>query len=183
MKLVMQENCALKKKLDKQHRATETDHAKQLRLTNKRQAFRSKMSVLNNQKETNGEENDSATSFLTKNSSNMTQDISKTMYLNEFDMLKNGPLRDQSWAKCNMKQFHKSIKFVICQCIVCKEAWPINTKPKSAASYMCLRCSRDKSKAKNVFRCQCHYSWTQYLLNYKVSLKQRKCSLLDPCQL
>ena len=59
-------------------------------------------------------------------------------------MLRNGALHDQSWAKWNMQQFHKSMQFVICQCMVCKEAWPINAKPKSAAGYMCSRCSRDK---------------------------------------
>ena len=66
------------------------------------------------------------------------------MYLNGFDMLRNGASHDQSWAKWNMQQFHKSMQFVICQCMVCKEAWPINAKPKSAAGYMCSRCSRDK---------------------------------------
>ena len=66
------------------------------------------------------------------------------MYLNGFDMLRNGVLHDQSWVKWNMQQFHKSMQFVICQCMVCKEAWPINAKPKSAAGYMCSRCSRDK---------------------------------------
>ena len=71
--------------------------------------------------------------FQQKNSSNITQDVSKAMYLNGFDMLRNGALHDQSWAKWNMQQFLKSMQFVICQCMVCKEAWPINTKLKSAA--------------------------------------------------
>ena len=59
-------------------------------------------------------------------------------------MLRNGASHDQSWAKWNMQQFHKAMQFVICQCMVCKEAWPINAKPKQAAGYMCSRCSRDK---------------------------------------
>lgn len=86
----MRENCGLKKKtqIDKQHKASENDHAKQLWLRNKRRAFRNKVSVLNNQKEISGENNDLGNSFLTENSSNITQDINKTMYLNEFDMLK-----------------------------------------------------------------------------------------------
>lgn len=137
--------------VDKKHRASEIDDAKQLRLAKKRQAYRSKISVLNKEKQTNIEEfNDSASSFLLnfKNVCNVTQDISKIVYLTEFDALKNGALHDQSWAKCNMKQFHKSMHFVIFQCTVCKEAWPINTKPKSPASYMCLRCSRDKNRPK-----------------------------------
>lgn len=137
--------------VDKKHRASEIDDAKQLRLAKKRQAYRSKISVLNKEKQTNIEEfNDLASSFLLnfKNVCNVTQDISKIVYLTEFDALKNGALHDQSWAKCNMKQFHKSMHFVIFQCTVCKEAWPINTKPKSPASYMCLRCSRDKNRPK-----------------------------------
>lgn len=91
------------------------------------------MSLLNNQKETNGDKNDSASNFLTKNLTNITQDVSKAMYLNGFDMLRNSALHDQSWAKWNMQQFHKSMEFVICQCMICKEVWPMNAKPKSAA--------------------------------------------------
>ena len=61
------------------------------------------MSLLNNQKETNGGKNDSVSNFLTKNSTNITQDVSKAMNLNGFDMLRNGALHDQSWAKWNMQ--------------------------------------------------------------------------------
>jgi len=58
--------------VDKEHRTNETDDARQLRLTNKRKAYKSKMSLLNNQKETNGDKNDSASNFLTKNPTNIT---------------------------------------------------------------------------------------------------------------
>lgn len=47
-----------------------------------------------------------------------------------------------------MKQFHKSMQYSICQCTVCQEAWPITSKPKSPDSYLCSRCSRDKSTPK-----------------------------------
>ena len=55
-----------KTKRDKQRRNSETDDARQLRLTNKRKAYKSKMSLLNNQKETNGDKNDSASNFFNK---------------------------------------------------------------------------------------------------------------------
>ena len=52
VKPMMQENFGFQKKskVDKQHRTSETDDARQLRLTNKRKAYKSKMSLLNNQK-------------------------------------------------------------------------------------------------------------------------------------
>ncbi|CAB4024644.1 Hypothetical predicted protein, partial [Paramuricea clavata] len=59
-----------------------------------------------------------------------SHNISQSKYLSEFDSMKNGPLHDQSWAKCNMQQFHKSVQYSIFQCTVCKEAWPITSKPK-----------------------------------------------------
>jgi hypothetical protein len=40
-----------------------------------------------------------------------SHNISQSKYLSEFDSIKNGPLHDQSWAKCNMQQFHKSAVF------------------------------------------------------------------------
>ena len=103
-----------KSKVDKQHRTSETDDARQLHLTNKRKAYKSKMSLLNNQKETNGDKNDLASNFLTKNLTNITQDVSKTMYLNGFDMLRNGVLHDQAWVKWNMQQFSSHFHQLIC---------------------------------------------------------------------
>lgn len=60
-----------KSEVDKEHRTNETDDARQLRLTNKRKAYKSKMSLLNNQKETSGDKNDSASNFLTKDPTNI----------------------------------------------------------------------------------------------------------------
>ena len=74
--------------------------------------------------------------------------LNKTEYLSEFDSIKNGPFHDQSWAKSNMNQFHKSMQYLIFQCTVCQEAWPIKTKPKCPDTYVCLQCSRDKKTPK-----------------------------------
>ena len=41
------------------------------------------------------------------------QDASKTTFLNEFDVDKNGPLQDQVWSKENMRKFHDSMKYTI----------------------------------------------------------------------
>ena len=41
-----------------------------------------------------------------------------------------------------MSRFHKSMQFVIRQCQVCFEAWPV--KYKNRSSYICHRCSVDK---------------------------------------
>ncbi len=89
--------------------------------------------------------------MFNKTHNNVTQDIGKTVYLNEFDALKNGALHEQCWAKCSIKEFHKSMQYVIFQSTICKEAWPINTKPKCQANYVCSRCARDKKHTKKVF--------------------------------
>ena len=70
------------------------------------------------------------------------------MYLNEFDIVKNGPLHQQNWAKTNIAKFHRSMKYSIYQCTICKEAWPRKSKPRSPDSYICLQCSRDKNSPK-----------------------------------
>ena len=87
-----------------------------------------------------------------KKSKRSASTIDQSNYLNEFDAIKHGPLHDQCWANVNMKQFHKSMQYLILQCIVCKEAWPSISKPKSPNSYVCSRCSRDKGTPKK-FSC------------------------------
>ena len=69
-------------------------------------------------------------------------------YLKEFDVLKNGKIHEQDWAKLNIAKFHKSLKFSTYQCTICKEAWPLKSKPRSPDSYICLRCSQDKKSPK-----------------------------------
>ncbi len=54
----------------------------------------------------------------------------------------------QTTARNNMKKFHKAIQFTIYQCHVCREAWPLRTKPKNENKYICCRCLRDKSNPK-----------------------------------
>lgn len=36
------------------------------------------------------------------------------------------------------------MEFTIWQCTVCEETSYLNTQPKNASKYLCLRCSRDK---------------------------------------
>jgi hypothetical protein len=48
--------------------------------------------------------------------------------------------------KAIISKFHNSIKFSINQCKICREAWPLKSKPKSP--YICRRCSLDKQSPK-----------------------------------
>ena len=121
---------AKRREREKSHRASENNDAKNDRLAKRREAYRSKITT------------EKSKTVAHANSNN------KTVYLYNFDVLKNGMLHDQFWAKHNMKQFHESIQFEIFQCTICKEAWPLNTKPKAPMSYKCLRCSRDKDTPK-----------------------------------
>ena len=36
-----------------------------------------------------------------------------------------------------------SFIFVICHCTICKEAWPLKSKPRSPDIYVCSQCARD----------------------------------------
>ena len=107
---------AKRREREKSHRASENDDAKNDRLAKRREAYRSKITTQKSK------------TVAHANSNN------KTVYLYNFDVLKNGMLHDQFWAKHNMKQFRKSIQFEIFQCTICKEAWPLNTKPKAPMS-------------------------------------------------
>ena len=68
-------------------------------------------------------------------------------YLNEFDIVKNGCIHEQNWAKMNTAKFHKSMEYFITQCSTCQEAWPLKSKPIKSP-YVCSRCSRDKKSPK-----------------------------------
>ena len=48
----------------------------------------------------------------------------------------------------NISKFHKSMRYIIQQCKICFEAWPIKDTDKLLKSYVCLRCSRDKAVPK-----------------------------------
>ena len=52
-------------------------------------------------------------------------------YLKEFDVVKNGHIHEQSWAKSSMNKFHKSVEVFTYQCKVCQKAWPLKSKPRS----------------------------------------------------
>ena len=69
-------------------------------------------------------------------------------YLKEFDVVKNGHIHEQNWAKSSMNKFHKSVEVFTYQCKVCQEAWPLKSKPRSPDTYICSRCSRDKKSPK-----------------------------------
>ena len=51
-------------------------------------------------------------------------------------------------AGTDINKFHKSINFLVYQCSICQEAWPLKAKPKSPSSYICRRCSLDKQSPK-----------------------------------
>ena len=78
----------------------------------------------------------------TKSVSQPHSEINQQDYLNTFDIHKNGGIEEQFWANANMNRFHKSVQYIVSQCTVCKEAWPLKSKPRSP--YVCSRCSRDK---------------------------------------
>ena len=50
--------------------------------------------------------------------------------------------------KRNLSNFHRSMQFVMLQCKVCREAWPLHERSKSKDSHVCRRCSVDKGTPK-----------------------------------
>jgi hypothetical protein len=73
-------------------------------------------------------------------------------YLNiMFDKSKNGGIEEQCWAKANINKFNKSVQYIVSQCAVCQEAWPLKSKPNTP--YVCSRCFRDK-KSPQKFSCE-----------------------------
>lgn len=71
------------------------------------------------------------------NSNRPIEENTQQHYLNEFDSSKNGELHEQKWAEINMSKFHRSIVYVVSQCTVCHEAWPLKSKPRSPDTYVC----------------------------------------------
>ena len=74
--------------------------------------------------------------------------VNQQDYLKEHHLAKNGSIEEQSWAKANIKKFHKSVQFSVSRCKICQEAWPLKSKPRSPNDYVCSRCSRDKKSPK-----------------------------------
>ena len=62
--------------------------------------------------------------------SNVNETVAQKHYLDVFDSAENGLLHEQSWAKQNISNFHKSILYFVFKCILCHEAWPLKSKPK-----------------------------------------------------
>lgn len=46
------------------------------------------------------------------------------------NLMHDGEFHDQEWARLNMSKFHHSIVYIISQCTVCQETWPLKSKPK-----------------------------------------------------
>ena len=63
-----------------------------------------------------------------------------------FHNTNNGVIEEQCWAKTSINKFHKSVKYIVSQCTVCQEAWPLKSKPMPP--YVCSRCCRDKKSPK-----------------------------------
>ena len=70
----------------------------------------------------------------------------KKKYLAEFNV-SNGSIYEQTWAKMNTNRFHESTKFLMKQCKVCFETWPVKLVSLSE-NFTCACCSRDKKLPK-----------------------------------
>ena len=69
-------------------------------------------------------------------------------YLRNFNVTDHGMLHDQTWAKENILNFHKSMLYFMYKCTVCHEVWPVKSKSRSPQTYICFRCMRDKKSPK-----------------------------------
>ena len=99
---------------------TETAFERQARLEKRKAKFRQRLSNdLYDKKKIVG------------NSNRLIEENTQQHYLSEFDASKNGELHEQKWAEINMSKFHCSIVYVVSQCTVCHEAWPLKSKPRS----------------------------------------------------
>ena len=114
-----------KKVYKKQKRSEETDREKQIRLEKDRLYRKQKQA---------------------KNVSQHQHNLNQQDYLNMFDNTNNGNIEEQCWAKANINKFHKSVQYIVSQCTVCQEAWPL--KSKARPNYICSRCCRDKKLPK-----------------------------------
>lgn len=53
------------------------------------------------------------------------------------NLMRDGELHDQEWARLNMSKFHHSIVYIVSQC---NETWPLKSKPRSSDTYVCSKC-------------------------------------------
>ena len=133
----------------KRKRSKETDSERQIRLQKVSESVKRKQS-----KETDSEKqmrlNQNRLHKKQMRANPMSQpqnEMDQEAYLNLFDNTNNGGIEEQCWAKANINKFHKSVQYIVSQCTVCQEAWPLKSKPRSP--YVCSRCSRDKKILKN----------------------------------
>ena len=107
--------------------SNETDDQKQCRLERNRQTYKKRK---------------------LKNTSNVSESNAQKQYLSNFENTDMGNLHEQTWAKQNISNFHKSISYFVFKCTVCHEAWPLKSRPRIPHLYLCSRCSRDKKSPK-----------------------------------
>lgn len=86
------------------------------------------------------------------------------------NLMRDGELHDQEWARLNMSKFHHSIVYIVSQC---NETWPLKSKPRSSDTYVCLQCSRDEKglnskSVKRSFPLKIQRYLLQFHLNYRV---------------
>ena len=72
------------------------------------------------------------------------QNNQKSDYLKQFNFSKYGHIHEQKWTQKCISEFHSSIQLSIFHCTVCQEL-PNKGKSEIKQSYVCTRCSRDKS--------------------------------------
>ena len=130
----------------KQRLSEETDSQRQIRLAKDNACHKRKRS----QKIKIDKTTSQGQSTYEDNVLEIPTTVSKEDYLNKFNVTQYGELHEQKWARSNISKFHNAIHFSLFQCIICQEAWPLKSKPRSPDSYVCSRCSRDK-KSPNKF--------------------------------
>ena len=148
---IMRGRLEFAKQCVKQKRSVETGSENKTRLQNDRNCQKRKLAVETESEKENRLAN--ARKYYKKrkqgnNSHNQTVS-NQHEYLKEFDIIKNGRLHERSWAKSNINKFHKYVEFVISQCTICQEAWPLKSKPGSPETCVCSRCSRDQNLLKS----------------------------------
>ena len=87
---------------------------------------------------------------VSKKQCDVTISSDKQNYYSQFNAETSTNLAEQHWAKQNLINFQKSLKFKTFHCSICEEAWPSNIPHQAGAgtSFVCLRCKRDKKHPK-----------------------------------
>ena len=116
--------------------AEETEELKKLRLAKRRETDATQKA-----EESTEEEQERLENCFTNTNSLQTKDATK----NNLDI----PLVERKQVLQNIDLFHKSNEYLVKQCIICLEAWPLKLSSCSVATpkYRCFRCSRDKKQA------------------------------------